>query len=134
MQSVRLTRTELLTIADINVEALKSQRRRDQIALAFSDDDVVAGKMYTPVDAVALMISAALAQSHGAVLAASLVRATPRRGSDRHRAGWRQQGQRAASRSSIWSRNDGRRAYFAGTTQLPKGDHAGLRAGAHRVG
>ena len=32
-------------------------RRRDQIALGWSGDDVVASHMYSPVDAVALMIA-----------------------------------------------------------------------------
>jgi hypothetical protein len=39
---VRLTPTELLHIAGISAEALKSMRRRDQIAIGFSGDDIVA--------------------------------------------------------------------------------------------
>jgi hypothetical protein len=73
---VRLTPRELLTITDIDIEALKSMRRRHQIAIAFGGEDVVSSRMYTACDAVALMISSALAKSYGASLAAALTRAS----------------------------------------------------------
>ena len=73
---MRLTSREVLQIAGIGDEALKSMRRRHQIALAFGGDDSVAAKMYLPVDAVALMLSSTLARTYGASLAASLVRAS----------------------------------------------------------
>jgi hypothetical protein len=74
-QGVRLTPRELLSITDIGAEGLKSMRRRDNIAIAFGGDDVVASKMYTPIDAVALLLSSTLARTYGAGTAASLVRA-----------------------------------------------------------
>jgi len=76
MHQVRLTPRELLSIAEINVEAMKSARRRHQIAIAFGGDDIVTGKMYLPVDACALLLSSTLARTYGASLAASLVRAS----------------------------------------------------------
>jgi hypothetical protein len=71
----RLTARELLRLTDIGSEAAKSMRRRRQIALAFAADNIVAGAMYTPMDAVCLMLSSALAKGCGATMAASLIRA-----------------------------------------------------------
>jgi hypothetical protein len=73
---MRLTSRELLSIADIHIEALKSARRRDQIAIGFGGHDIVAAKMYLPVDVVALMISSALSKTFGAGLASALTRAS----------------------------------------------------------
>jgi len=72
----RITAREVLQLSDIGDEALKSMRRRDQIAIAFGGHDIVAAKMYLPVDGVALMISSALSETYGASTAAALTRAS----------------------------------------------------------
>jgi hypothetical protein len=74
VHQLRVTPTELLNITSITPEALKSMRRRDQIALAFSGDDITASRMYAGIDATAPMLSATLARTYGAGMAASLVR------------------------------------------------------------
>jgi hypothetical protein len=63
---VRLTPAELLNIAGISAEALKSMRRRGQIAIGLSGDDIAASRMYVRLDALASMLSSTLARTFGA--------------------------------------------------------------------
>ena len=69
----RLTLRELTAIANVGVEQLKSQRRRDQCAFAFGSTEASARCRYVPADVVAVMLTKALVKTHGAKLAARLV-------------------------------------------------------------
>jgi hypothetical protein len=71
---MRLTLDELLTITDTSEDALKSMRRRGQIALAFGRSDAFRSLWYLPVDAVAMLLTMALAKVYGAGIAAQMVR------------------------------------------------------------
>jgi hypothetical protein len=70
----RITLSELLTATETSVEALKSMRRRDHVALAFGRRDALASSWYLPVDAVGIHLTTALAKVYGATLAAQMVR------------------------------------------------------------
>ncbi|MFL5239886.1 MAG: hypothetical protein ACJ8EL_20275 [Rhizomicrobium sp.] len=71
---MRITLDELLTVTDISEDALKSMRRRGQIALAFSRNDAYRSLWYLPVDAVAMLLTMTLAKVYGASIAAQIVR------------------------------------------------------------
>ncbi|MBR0900976.1 hypothetical protein JQ616_38975 [Bradyrhizobium tropiciagri] len=70
----RLTLSELLHVTNTGEEALKSMRRRGQIALAFGLRDAFASSWYLPVDAVSMLVTSALAKVYGVSNAAVLVR------------------------------------------------------------
>jgi hypothetical protein len=69
----RLILDDITTITGIDPEALKSQRRRGQIAFAFGCSDASARLRYTAADVVAVMLTKELAQVYGAKLSARLV-------------------------------------------------------------
>jgi hypothetical protein len=63
-----------MAIPGFGREMIKSMRRRGQLALAFGGRDASARSWFLPIDAVALLLSAALAEVYGATMAAQLVR------------------------------------------------------------
>jgi len=71
---MRITLDELLTVTNTSEEQLKSARRRGQIALAFARNDAFRKLWYLPVDAVAMLLTMALAKVYGASVAAQMVR------------------------------------------------------------
>lgn len=71
---MRLTLPELLSITETSNQALKSLRRRDQIALAFGQRHAYESLSYLPLDAVGMLLTGTLAKSYGHTEAAQLVR------------------------------------------------------------
>jgi hypothetical protein len=69
----RLILSDVTAITGIDPEALKSQRRRGQIAFAFGSTDASARCRYVPADVVAVLLARGLAQVYGAAKAARLV-------------------------------------------------------------
>jgi hypothetical protein len=70
---MRLTRSELLTITGHTENGFSTKQRRAQWAMAYSRRDAGARDWYCPADAVAVLLTAELAKTHGATQAAALV-------------------------------------------------------------
>jgi hypothetical protein len=70
----QLTLKQLLTVIDMSPEALKSLRRRNQIALAFGLRHAWDGMTFLPIDAVAMLVRGSLTPIYAPTMAAEFVR------------------------------------------------------------
>lgn len=74
MPMIRLRLNEVLALTDTGMEALKSRRRRGEVAIGLGGCELLASGCYAPIDCVAILLATALTEVYGAKVAGQLVR------------------------------------------------------------